>query len=681
MKRSFFTLLTVLAVVLSVMILPIANSETEEWVCPSCGKVNHSNFCVSCGSAMPVWICCCGTENNHKFCGNCGSSIDELIGGLNTALETLNLRDYESALEILKALGAFNSGSYETEYGSYVVAAEYIPVAYCGQAVDVYANGGSPEEINAFLQKAGQYPETAELIAELKYELANRMMSANDFRQALVFFQEISDVRDVEAEKSACCYGLGKAAFDLKDYETAVDYLKQAGDYSDAKDMLDQCYDMMGQNELKQGNYRKALDWFSKSSAIAETDDIIIETHYLYGKQLASERKYTDAVAQFEKCIQYKDAEDCLIDCVNRKTDDLMDQEQYEDAIEYYEKYSAKYKLKDIQNRIILRPGDGNVSYFGHVLMIAQTCGFTSSVSGNEESYLDKYVPVVKKIEAHFGLTEDGQLTLAEYRFLSQIAVPNEYVYYTGALEKLNDLGYLPNYDAESDYGFYNKKHISGVRKAENALGLTVDGCITMDEYNYICKLASPKITGDAALTARQEKGDVILNWKTVPNALWYIIYRNNESIGSTTKTYYRDQYAEMNKSHWYSVLPCSNYEEGMKASTSIFVDIVYKSLDFKAFFANKKSYLNGYYNFSAGKPVSVQWVGDDLYVKAKKENKYIYINIYDYDTWDWTDTDLLDDYYSNRLSNLIVHKCQYIGDDESTGIPVFKANSITRYH
>ena len=136
-----------------------------------------------------------------------------------------------------------------------------------------------------------------------------------------------------------------------------------------------------------------------------------------------------------------------------------------------------------------------------------------------------------------------------------------------------------------------------------------------------------------------------------------------------------------MNKSHSYAVMPCSNYKEGIRAGATVFVDIVYKDLDFKKFFKNENQYLNGYYKFGTGKPLSAYWVGDDLYVKVKKENRYIILNLYDYDNWDWKNSDFLDDYYCNNISGMTVSQCQYTGNEASSGIPVFKISYLIRHH
>ncbi len=52
-----------------------------EWTCPTCGQVNHDNFCSKCGTKRPddaVWFCPnCGKENTGNFCTKCGTKKPE----------------------------------------------------------------------------------------------------------------------------------------------------------------------------------------------------------------------------------------------------------------------------------------------------------------------------------------------------------------------------------------------------------------------------------------------------------------------------------------------------------------------------------------------------------------------------------------------------------------------------
>ena len=51
------------------------------WTCPTCGQVNHDNFCSKCGTKRPegtVWYCPkCGAENDGNFCTKCGTKKPE----------------------------------------------------------------------------------------------------------------------------------------------------------------------------------------------------------------------------------------------------------------------------------------------------------------------------------------------------------------------------------------------------------------------------------------------------------------------------------------------------------------------------------------------------------------------------------------------------------------------------
>ena len=53
--------------------------ETQQTVCPSCGKTSGSGkFCNNCGAPLGMKKCAkCGTDNNPSvnFCGNCGNKL------------------------------------------------------------------------------------------------------------------------------------------------------------------------------------------------------------------------------------------------------------------------------------------------------------------------------------------------------------------------------------------------------------------------------------------------------------------------------------------------------------------------------------------------------------------------------------------------------------------------------
>ena len=104
-----------------------SQSSIESWICTNCGQENTTKFCQNCGTRKTYWICSCGKENaDNKFCGECGKSIFDLIDSFNSAIEKAAHNDYSGALDILKDLGQFNSGSFETDAGANAYAQEYI---------------------------------------------------------------------------------------------------------------------------------------------------------------------------------------------------------------------------------------------------------------------------------------------------------------------------------------------------------------------------------------------------------------------------------------------------------------------------------------------------------------------------------------------------------------------------
>lgn len=73
----------IIALFLACLLLFVTVSIAEDtWICPSCGKEAHGNFCSNCGSKKPdeKWICpSCGAQAEGKFCSNCGTARDSSV--------------------------------------------------------------------------------------------------------------------------------------------------------------------------------------------------------------------------------------------------------------------------------------------------------------------------------------------------------------------------------------------------------------------------------------------------------------------------------------------------------------------------------------------------------------------------------------------------------------------------
>ena len=82
------SLIKIIAALLSLLMILGCNcsfAEGDEWVCPDCGAVNTTNFCIKCGAQRPEEIVCpdCGTkypiDSGAVFCGNCGAKLQQKI--------------------------------------------------------------------------------------------------------------------------------------------------------------------------------------------------------------------------------------------------------------------------------------------------------------------------------------------------------------------------------------------------------------------------------------------------------------------------------------------------------------------------------------------------------------------------------------------------------------------------
>lgn len=74
-------IIAVLTVVVLFLGASCACAEEPEWVCPGCGALNTTNFCVKCGTGKPEEQVCpgcgkaCPADAGFAFCGDCGTRL------------------------------------------------------------------------------------------------------------------------------------------------------------------------------------------------------------------------------------------------------------------------------------------------------------------------------------------------------------------------------------------------------------------------------------------------------------------------------------------------------------------------------------------------------------------------------------------------------------------------------
>lgn len=164
-----------------------------------------------------------------------------------------------------------------------------------------------------------------------------------------------------------------------------------------------------------------------------------------------------------------------------------------------------------------------------------------------------------------------------------------------------------------------------------------MDGLLTPEEQKLILEQFVTAPEAVKKLTTKAVNGVVSLSWQPVKEAVYYEIYRDGVVIATSTKTSYKDADVEMNNSYLYAVHACNYSKYGPSSNvSSVFVDIVYKSMSAKELNSNFDEYNYKYVKIGNLKKDSGTWSGDDLYLWAYNGSNYVCLFCEDYKSWSW---------------------------------------------
>ena len=632
-----------------------SEATTEAWVCLNCGKENTTKFCLECGAERPFWICSCGNINSsNKFCGECGKSYISMINAFNNAIQIAAQNEFEEAAGMLKELGQFNSGSFETVEGTHTEAKNHMYRLYYMQGMHLMANNGSHEEIIEAFTNAGDYEDAKEKIDEeniryLKsfYDTGMEYLNNGDYDAAIKAFLNAGDYPEAANQVLASYYMQGIHLLETGEYDKAREAFEKAGEYKDSKNMISEAYYLEADEALDSGDYELASTLFSQVDGYQDASDRAITAKVLQIRQKLDEintnpdtmtevervdlenllvkvskyesnaealsiykeinyniAKYKQnkdletAVKYYMQAEDYLDAEEQLLDCQMQIMESLLAQGKKEQAMKYYTEIDPDRKKQDY---VIIQPGSVG-KHVEILLSLLKQIGIETKGKLDLSNYNDEYIPYVKRIEEFIGTTADGFITVNEFEQLDSIIFPNcESDNVTKLLEKLADLSYISK--LPQTHSKYDNKYINAIKKAESALNLFSDGIITQNEYSVIMDqmVEKPQMIPKLNLTL---KNDIVtLTWSKVPEAVYYEIIVT-DITGKTTeyktdKTNWADKDIITGTSYIYSITANKYTVSSDATSERVEVPIYYKRVTISELNKNLEKYVGRHVEIS----------------------------------------------------------------------------------
>lgn len=648
-------------------------SESVQWTCPNCSSINTSLFCLQCGETRPEWVCSCGQENLSSFCGRCGNSIDALLLEFNNNYSALVSGNYKVAADGFLNLAMFDSRTFSTFLGTHSKAADQIHGCYYLWGKLFLSEKRYTDAISKFLIAGIEYLDSSELIKEAYYLYAEDLLAQGEYEEASTAFLNAGDYKDSAGRILEPYYTQGITLLEAMQYSEAVEAFEKCKEYSDAEERIKEAYHQIGLLHYSKGEYDSAIASFKKAGNYGGAADKVTETIYAKAISLGDKKDYSGALTVLATISNYKLSASKTTEYSYYAGLAFLEKQKYDDAIDYFinagsyvgapeklqEAYSAKvvqfikkgkyddaYKTfvdaknhqVDIEDYAIASPDDTGVNVIA-VLQLANKMGFIKKIAKDEVGYQSSYVNDVIKMETVFGLKADGIIHLGEIVVLNKTLYPgykgNEVI---KVIERLKDLGYLTAKLSDT-HNVYEKQYTVVVKKAEKALGLSVDGFLTPDEQAVILKQSASKPEKVKKLIAKGTNGVVSLSWSSAKGAFFYEIYRDYKKIATVTGTSYKDKNVDMAQFYSYQIA-ARNYSSSSANTTSnmVYVDIVYKTVKASELVNNYNTYRNKYVKVTGLRISSSSLDGKDLYVLARSGSSYIYVLFDDYYSWEWDD-------------------------------------------
>ncbi len=271
----------------------------------------------------------------------------------------------------------------------------------------------------------------------------------------------------------------------------------------------------------------------------------------------------------------------------------MIDLGKLSDAIGYYDSCREELKSAGYETEFYVMQLGCQGDIVKEVLALMKPAGIKVNVSQDENVYKEEYVQAIQKLEEHFGLKSDGNISLDDYSVIRGAVYPgvkSERV--CELFEKLADLLYLSKLPESHDT--YEQKYLKGVEKAEKALGLLDDGIVTQNEFDTIME-QKVDITGPARLDVQISNDKATLTWPKVSGALYYEVSCDDEVLGTTEKTTWVQKNIKTGVYSNFSVRAKKYTVYSLPRSNSKYIPPFYTRVSVSDICKNPKAYVGKY--------------------------------------------------------------------------------------
>lgn len=388
-------------------------------ICPKCSKEisDSSIYCPDCGHKI-------SGEDSHKSVVKEKKAVNiKLILGIICVIVILvgaSVGLYiNSTPEVRynKAEKAFENGNYEKAIRYYTAVGNYkdaesrleeANAANCYVSALGLMDQGNYEEAKSELELADGYKDSAQLIKQCDYSMAEGFVKTGDYLAAAESFKAAGNYEDANDRIIA----LGQELVLDSNFDDAVKV------FGYSKNPLSDSYAQYanGVLNLRNESYLDAASNFNKAGDLLDAKEQYKVAQYAYASKQLKAKKYSDAKKAFNKILDYNDSSNLVNACDLMLAEEEMKKGNLNTAKEMLEKMPENYTYDNSSVSALLTKLNSNSQWLA-------VCGIWTSTSGQMRTtqsgsygysnwwYYD-FQRGDKDIEIRCKLNDDGSATI-----------------------------------------------------------------------------------------------------------------------------------------------------------------------------------------------------------------------------------------------------------------------------
>jgi len=259
--------------------------------------------------------------------------------------------------------------------------------------------------------KLGDYEDSAMMAMQARYAMADKMLQAGKYDEAVALFDQIPEYSDARVRRQDALFAKATAIMQQEQYEEAKVIFQSLTGYAGADKAALECVYQPGIAALEAKEYDQAIMLLEQIAGYNDVDQKLLEAYYAKGELLQAAADYVAAGEFYLKAGNYLDAVTKASECIYEPAKKEMEAGNFSRAAEMFLKIKGYQDSMDLASECIYRVADqalANKEYSrAHDLFLQIPNHMDAMDKANEAIYLP-VLDLVKQSKFEEALVQAG---------------------------------------------------------------------------------------------------------------------------------------------------------------------------------------------------------------------------------------------------------------------------------